>query len=200
MRRLLTTIVFVALLAISAVGIGATCPFGEVEQCYYTSSGVICRCVPKSESDRIVEPAPARPKPDATMGRDVNTGRRLGGRLTLGGIKGGGEGEKKVASPILAQPVARARVELWRNVSVPPASPWTGPRAHVITYVLPGNVGGETYTGSNQQIIEARANLEALVDEIRSFESYGDVPAERVVSANVFCIPSFVASSPDRSW
>ena len=86
-------------------------------------------------------------------------------------------------------------VELWRDISALPSAPWKGPKPRVFTYVLSGDSGGNSYIGTDQKILHARANLDALVAETRTLESSSDPRAPPLQAANLFCIP---AKAPAR--
>jgi hypothetical protein len=63
----------------------------------------------------------------------------------------------------------------------------------VITYVLVGDIGGDRYAGTNQQILTARANLRALLAEVQAVEESTSIPVPELKWANLFAIPAKLA-------
>ena len=131
--------------------------------------------------------------------REVYVGGRWGcipAATSPGGSTGepvGGGAPGSVQSPVpyppRAKPLPGVTAELWRDITAVPSAPWTGARPAVFTYVLSGDVGGDaTYKGTDQRILRARANLDALVAEARSFDKAK--PGASLKSANLFCIPT----------
>ncbi|SEB25774.1 hypothetical protein [Variovorax sp. YR216] len=73
-------------------------------------------------------------------------------------------------------------------------------RPAVYTYVLAGDVGRQDeYRGSDERVIKARANLKALVKEVRAMDQ-GGVFDPTVVNANLFLVPSKVGMAQDASY
>jgi hypothetical protein len=80
--------------------------------------------------------------------------------------------------------------ELWRNLSKQPSDAWSGARPAVYTYVLAGDVGHQDeYKGSDERITKARANLKALVREVRAMDAAG-AKDPTLINANLFLVPA----------
>jgi hypothetical protein len=105
----------------------------------------------------------------------------------------GGGAPGSVPSPVpyppRAEPLPGVTAELWRDIKGLPSDPWIGARPAVFTYVLSGDVGSDdTYKGTDQRILHARANLDALVAEARAFDKAKQ--GNSLKAANLFCIPA----------
>jgi hypothetical protein len=112
---------------------------------------------------------------------DASKAGRAGSTGTLPGFDGGAIG-MAIRPPV--------QDELWREIVDAPERAWQGPRPQVFTYVLAGDIGGAAYAGSNQQVIEARVALEALLREIKALPSATGLSPSTVAHAHLFCIPT----------
>jgi hypothetical protein len=106
---------------------------------------------------------------------------KAGSTGTLPGFDGGAIG-MAIRKPV--------QDELWREIVDAPDRAWQGPRPQVFTYVLAGDIGGAAYAGSNQQVIEARVALDALLREIKALPRATGLPPATIAHAHLFCIPT----------
>lgn len=150
----------------------AACPTGFYERCIFDGA---CFCLPEIgsaiEAPRGIRGPTPTPGPNPVASPSA---RPIGGPI--------------MPIPELPSSHGPILVEMWREITVNPNAPWVGNRPAIFSYLLSGEIGGETYSGSDQRIVLARANMNALLTEIQILEKA--LPGRELHAANLFCIPS----------
>ena len=109
----------------------------------------------------------------------------------------------RIVDRIIPQPSAAFRPplvtsETYKNVTLLPDTVWSSGVPNVLTYVLAGAVGGDTYIGLDAEILQARENLKALITEIRAMPAVEELTPDLVPATHLFCIPT--KASPSQHY